>query len=383
MNRGDYPDHAFAYVRDNMKLLRHHTSEASGPDDHDTVDPGLLTFAIRAVDTIPIFEENADEIRQSISQHLEEHQRMLEQKMREAEQDWAERANDEQAVEVYDGIIKRDVMDYPDVGAMEVEEPEDPEHSPGGTTASKHSDKMKNKDKDKKKGKNKSKSVELPNEAFAYYSVQDDGILLCAPHHKKIVENPRENSSVDLSELRKCLANVGQVSDKEIRKEAVAHLMTHAKEIFQNDEITIKEAVAELDKVISFEFGNKNINRETKKRSVEDLLKDGKVVALPSDGTINGRRIIFDATKASAILDNETEADVEFMELTQAKIVEVRTEGTVEYVTVWMGDENMPWFFPFELHRNGDGELMGVMIGGLPVPADVIPDFVKFLRSLA
>jgi len=70
------------------------------------------------------------------------------------------------------------------------------------------------------------------------------------------------------------------------------------------------------------------------------------------------------------------------IDLSSAKLVEVRKEGKIQFVTVAVGDPEMPWYFFFELHYDGEEKLLGIMIGGMPVPAEVISDIIKFLKTL-
>jgi len=70
------------------------------------------------------------------------------------------------------------------------------------------------------------------------------------------------------------------------------------------------------------------------------------------------------------------------IDLSSAKLVEIRKEGRIQFVTVAVGDPEMPWYFFFELHYDGEEKLLGIMIGGMPVPAEVISDIIKFLKTL-
>jgi hypothetical protein len=83
MSRGAIPDAAFACVTDiggrPFKLLRHHTINVRDGNEHDTVEPALLSMALRMIDQVPVEEKQREEIRV----HLQSHASALRQEMDE------------------------------------------------------------------------------------------------------------------------------------------------------------------------------------------------------------------------------------------------------------------------------------------------------------
>lgn len=73
-NRNTAPDAAFAHVMEvhgnKFKLLRHHyLDRVRDGNEHDTVDPTMLSFSLRMIDQAPV----SDEVREEIRTHLRTH----------------------------------------------------------------------------------------------------------------------------------------------------------------------------------------------------------------------------------------------------------------------------------------------------------------------
>ena len=143
-----YSDKAFGYVHGNIQLLLHHDPvKVQDGNEHNTVNLALLSFALRNVDLIPVFEENAAEVRASIKKHLEEHknalasvfdemQKELNGLMNKIGEDFNKTGvmNDAPTI-IIDGqkqVDKAETMPSEDLVAQD---PPPPPHSPEGTTA--------------------------------------------------------------------------------------------------------------------------------------------------------------------------------------------------------------------------------------------------------
>jgi hypothetical protein len=69
INRNDLPDDAFAIIKDDHKLLRHHNEDVKDGNDHKTAVPYLVDFGLNMVDDLPLNDEEKQEVRDHLQSH--------------------------------------------------------------------------------------------------------------------------------------------------------------------------------------------------------------------------------------------------------------------------------------------------------------------------
>jgi hypothetical protein len=227
------------------------------------------------------------------------------------------------------------------------------------------------KDKKKKKKRDVSYSVELsesvkwtrafindlPDSSFAVIEKggkkDDEGKT--TPRNYRHLPFEGSEGKVDLPHLRNAFARMSQIKSvspddntERIRSVAKRVLTTSAKKNLPDsqsaksseDEVNVEEIVKGIDNIV--------VNSIVEKicENPEENLKDNNICG------------------------------------TEAALVDVQEEGSVKFFTIKVGDPDFPIPLFFDVIFDGNGDPQTVKMLSTIFPVDVIPDVMKFLRSL-
>lgn len=192
----------------------------------------------------------------------------------------------------------------------------------------------------------------LPDAAFAVIEKggkKEDGKTVPRnfrhlPHHTSKVSDPNENSSLDLPRLRNALARMNQIkassnsdSTERVRRIARAHLIRHAKAALPNSK-----------------FAKENASVDDEEVELIDAIK------------------AIDEAMIQEIIDDKLEG----------KLLSVEEKGSIKFFNVKVGDESFPFTLFFEVFFDENDEPIRIRMFDFDLPVDVIPDVIKFLKSI-
>lgn len=366
--RNNIPDSAFAYVGDvggvEYKLLRHHIGSETNGNDHDSVDLGLLKLACNVVDQLPVSDSEKDNVRVHLYQHAVAVKLDLKDIWsEETKRRIANLSNPSQADEpiTNEDLNRTEVELVDDNVATSPSLPKGQEPSmdrPSDTRAEViHKD-----DEDKS----------VPSDQMREPGISDD------PGNQKdpnaVVKNEHEVEYKPDDTLVGAPVSVVKVGDRfgvalvDEHKVVTAKFADGTEQKLESGEYIVL-ATFDVDPKLPANIPVVGNVPELKSES-DKIVEPDSIHITQENVTERGKETFMGLLRAA--LEGKTNCEY----------IGTEKYGSIDYVTVKVGDEEFPFHIILDIARDPDGNAVGIKMWNESLPADVLSDFADFLKKL-